>query len=322
MASTSHGSDTVRLREVGRQLTASSDRLADVATTGRGMAQLLVEHWSGADLDAFATQAWPEAEQRVHAGSQMMRAMGEAAIHHAEEQETASEGGGGHGAESRGRGDGGAGDNYDAEQTRDPDEYGDLPPEVREKWDSYDEREKRLIIREIIRERTEHYGLDTPSVIIDDSIDGNGVWRERQWPMHDTVVINEKVLEDPMILHTVFHEMRHAAQHEAVRDANPLWPWQDPEYDHGLTPEEVQEWKENNDDYKPAPTQEEWDEDPEAAQRKYDEYFDQPVEVDAREEGSQGVEGMTPDELDRLLDEAEDRVEASRYDGPNPDFPH
>lgn len=57
--------------------------------------------------------------------------------------------------------------------------------------------------------------------------------------------------------------------------------------------------------YQSAPSQEEWDEDPEAAQEKYDKYFEQPVEVDAREEGAEFVEGMTPEELDRLLEESQ-----------------
>lgn len=322
MTTVSHGADAERLRGVGQELSTTSQRLADVATSGRTMADVLVEHWSGPDLEYFVGQGWPGAERVVQDSSELLRAMGEAAVREAGQQDDASAGGGASGGSGgaagerdRGRGDS-AGDD---EQDRDPEEYGDLPPEVRQQWDSYDDEQKRMIVRQIIRERAEHYGVDMPSVRIDDSIDGNGVWRELPGPLIDQVVINEDVLEDPMILHTVFHEMRHAGQWEAMRDADPFLPWQDPTYDHGFTPEEVQEWKDNQSDYQPAPTDEEWENDPEAAQEKYDRYFDQPVEVDAREEGAEFVEGMTPEELDRLLDEAE---ENRPEDIPNPAPPH
>ena len=88
----------------------------------------------------------------------------------------------------------------------------------------------------------------------------------------------------------------------AIDDADTFWWWEDPEYHHGMTPEEVQEWEDNFDDYESAPSEEDWEEDPEAAQEQYDRYFEQPVEVDAREEGAEFVEGMTPEELERLLE--------------------
>ena len=64
----------------------------------------------------------------------------------------------------------------------------------------------------------------------------------------------------------------------------------------------MSEWEENQENYIPGGE---------------DGYFEQPVEVDAREEGSEFVEGMTPEELDRLLEEGE-----KGYNGPNPDLPH
>lgn len=322
----SHGADAQRLMGVGQELTTSSQQLVGVATSGRGMAQVLAEHWSGPDLEGFVGHDWPAAEKVVQDSSEMLRAMGDAVVREAGQQDDASAAGGagsgggppGGGGEG-GRGDRGQGDDG---QSRPAEDYGELPPEVRDAWEDYSDEEREMIIREAIRERAEHYGIDNPSVRIDDSIDGNGVWREGNWLTGSQVVINEDMLDDPMVLHTVFHEMRHGAQHEAIRDADPTWPWQDPEYDHGMTPEEVQEWKDNFDDYQQAPSQEEWDNDYDAAQEKYDRYFEQPVEVDAREEGSDFVEGMTPEELDRLLDEAEERRDNLKYDGPNPSLPH
>ncbi|WP_114202076.1 hypothetical protein [Janibacter anophelis] len=321
----SHGADAERLRDVGRELTTSSQLLGDVATSGRGMAELLVGNWSGPDLDCFVGQDWPMAEKVVLDSSEMLRAVGDAVVGEADEQEGASAADGG--ATGGGGGSGAPGEQGDRRQgddgqSRPAEHYGELPPEVREAWEGYTEDERELIVRETIRERAEHYGIDNPAVRIDDSIDGNGVWRERNWFLGPEVVINEDMMDDPMVLHTVFHEMRHGGQHEAIRDADPTFPWEDPEYDHGTTEEEVQEWKENFDDYQSPPTEEEWENDRAAAQEKYDRYFDQPVEVDAREEGSEFVEGMTPEELDRLLEDAEERQDNLDYDGPNPSLPH
>ncbi|MHA7125862.1 hypothetical protein ACRTEC_05685 [Janibacter indicus] len=164
----------------------------------------------------------------------------------------------------RGSGPGGAADEG---QPRDPEEYGDLPPEVREAWEGYSEDERRAIVEQIIKERAEHYGTGMPDITWDEDTSGNGAWLEDWWFANE-VYINPNILDDPMILHTVYHEMRHAAQHQAIDDADTFWWWKDPE----------------------------------AAQEQYDRYFEQPVEVDAREEGAEFVEGMTPEELERLLE--------------------
>lgn len=314
--SVTHGADAPRLREVAQEISGSGHRLDDVLTSGRSMTQILAEAWSGDDMERFVGDAWPGAEQRLVEAGQLLQAMSDAARRNADDQESASEGGGapsGGGAPGAGRGSGGGstsgasddpGGQADPGQSRDPEEYGDLPAEVREKWESYSEAEKRAIVEQIIKERAEHYGLDMPDINWDDDMSGNGAWLDDWW-FSDEVYINPEKLDDPMILHTVFHEMRHGAQHEAVDDASTFWWWEEPEYNHGMTPEEVQEWEDNFGDYQSAPTQEEWDEDPEAAQEKYDRYFEQPVEVDAREEGAEFVEGMTPEELDRLLEESQ-----------------
>lgn len=313
MSPVSHGADPAALREAAQQLTASSRSLDEMVTTGHAMGQVLTEAWSGPDLDTFVGHSWPTASQRLAEGSQLLQAMSTAAVRNADEQESTSEGsgpgrsGGASGTPGRSGGPGGAnpGGSSDAGQSRDADDYGELPPGVRAKWGTYDEDQKRAIIEQIIKERAEHYGIDMPDINWDDDMSGNGALLDDWW-MSDEVYINPDMLDDPMILHTAFHEMRHAGQHEGVDDADTFWPWEDPEYNDGMTPEEVAEWKENFDNYESAPSQEDWDEDPEAAQEQYDRYFEQPVEVDAREEGSDFVEGMTPEELDRLLEASDD----------------
>lgn len=310
MAPLSHGADAQALRLAGEQLSRAAEHVSQVASTGRSLTDTLAQSWSGGDAEHFAGRAWPAAERQLAGGVEMLRLMGEAAVREADEQERASgEGGSAGGAPGGGappaRGGGGSGDGGAADegQSRDPQEYGDLPEGVRDQWATYSEDEKKAIIEQIIRERAEHYGINEPSVDFDDGMSGNGAWQERPiiW---NKVQINEDELDDPMILHTVYHEMRHAAQHEAIRDADTFWWWEDPEYAEGMTPEQVQEWEDNFDDYQSPPTQEEWDEDYDAAKEKYDRYFEQPVEQDAREEGSDYLEDLTPEELERLLEES------------------
>lgn len=313
MSPLTHGADAVRLRESGQALLGIAERLRGIGASGQAMSRTLDGCWIGPDLERFTGQHWPAAEKAIHASAEMVSAMGDAAVRNAAEQDTASEGGGG--GASGGAGDGGV---SDAGQSRDPDEYGDLPEGVRDAWATYSEEEKKDIIEQIIRERAEHYGIDMPSIDWDEDMSGNGRWNEGILWGSGTVTLNPGLLEDPMIMHTVYHEVRHAAQHEAIRDADTFWWWEDPEYNHGMTPEEVAEWKENFDDYQSAPKKEEWDEDRAAAQEKYDAYFNQPVEVDARAEGAEFVEALTPEELERLHEASQVDPDAPQILAPGP----
>ena len=304
MATVSHGADADRLRGIGAELRAGADQLTDLATSGRAMVQVLAEHWSGADLEHVVDRGWPGAERVIQDSASLVRGMGEAATRNADQQEDASTGDGPGAGTSAGPGAGGPGGGQDdAGQSRPAEDYGELPPEVREAWEGYTREEKEAIIEQILEERADRYGVDEPNLTIEDrGEDSWGMWKEPGWASDGRVVLNEQKIDDPMVLHTVYHEMRHAGQYEAVRDADPFWWFQDPEYNHGMTEEEVSEWEENQENYIPGGE---------------DGYFEQPVEVDAREEGSEFVEGMTPEELDRLLEEAE-----KGYNGPNPDLPH
>ena len=94
--------------------------------------------------------------------------------------------------------------------------------------------------------------------------------------------------------------MRHAAQHQAVADKNSFFASltgkNDPKYledTYDATPEEVDSWKDNFDHYKKPPS----NTGPGASaeeKRKFQEYLDQPVEVDARESGRNFVESLKP----------------------------
>src|SRR5699024_6912037 len=97
-----------------------------------------------------------------------------------------------------------------------------------------------------------------------------------------TLKLNEYVLDNPDLMLTTVHEVRHAAQHEFVDQTESFWdflPWvdHDEDYDrieeeHGISREEIESRRENFDDYKSTSNGD-----------SFGEYQNQPVEVDARE---------------------------------------
>lgn len=290
-ADVTEGADPEQLVQIAGDLERSGDRVNEQRARGRSQLGVLEEAWSGPDLEDF-TREWPGVEQSLENARQTLTGLGRELRRQAEDQVRTSAGGGG---------PTGSGTTADAEdgqaytgQSRDADDYGDCPADVRDAWAEYSDEERQAILEQKIREDAEEMGIPAPDIVWDEDMDANsnGSWNQET----GTVTLNPDKLHDPMIMHTVAHEMRHALQHEAVEqmDDRSWWDWlwgDHPEYPGGATPEEVEEWDENFDDYKPS------DED-------YDEYFEQPVEEDAREAGSEWVEDMTPEELDRLLEES------------------
>jgi hypothetical protein len=174
------------------------------------------------------------------------------------------------------------------------DQRGTVSPEVAERWATLTDAERKAIIEEQIEELAEEYGIDDPKILWGRLGGTNGSWDEE----NGEVSLNLDKLDDPDILHTVAHEMRHARQHEAVRDSNE-WqlPWQEDPFDmheeDGITEEQAQEWEDNFDDYQ-------------RSSEGFDAYYKQPVEADARESGKDYVDHLTEDELDRLLKEGQE----------------
>lgn len=187
---------------------------------------------------------------------------------------------------------------------------GVVDPQVARQWESMSEDERRAVIEQMVEELADTYGLDDPNIVIEDleDQDGDGVDdnpgtnSHGSWSEDDQVLrldIND--LDDPHTINTVAHEVRHAAQHEQVRDANPgafdRWlidaglkddPFNPPP---GVTREEVEDWEENFDNYIDADID-------------FEGYENQPVEADAREAGDAYVDGLTAEELERLRREA------------------
>ena len=174
------------------------------------------------------------------------------------------------------------------------DDYGTASPEVAEQWASMSDDERRAVIAEMIEEQAAEAGIDTPRI----------VWEDASWDLWGQardggaeIAINESILDDPFVLNTVAHEMRHARQFEAIDDQDAWhWPWEDDPFDmheeDGISEDQAEEWDENFDDYQSTDNGD-----------TYEEYFEQPVEVDARRTGKDVLEGMTAEELERLLEE-------------------
>ncbi len=176
------------------------------------------------------------------------------------------------------------------------DDYGVADPAVAEQWATMTDDERRAAIEEMIEEQAEEAGIPTPSI----------TWEPETWgPWGQCrdggteIALNEGILDDPQMINVVAHEMRHARQYEAIDDNNDFqFPWEDDPFDmheeDGITEDQAEDWDENFDDYKST-----------SSGDTYEEYFNQPVEVDARDIGKEELENMTEEELERLLEEGQ-----------------
>ncbi|WP_248579693.1 hypothetical protein [Nocardioides sp. InS609-2] len=175
-----------------------------------------------------------------------------------------------------------------------------VDPEVAREWAEMSDDERRAVIEHIAEQRAREAGVDDFEVRVEDleDQDGDGVDDDPttdsrgSWSEDDRVLrIDEGNLDDPTIIGTVAHEVRHAQQHKAVDDL-PWWWWEDYHGPPGVSQEEVEDWKENFDDYKTSQDD------------GFDAYHDQPIERDARETGGGYLDGLDKDELERIREEA------------------
>ena len=187
---------------------------------------------------------------------------------------------------------------------------GVVDPIVARDWGEMSNDERRGVLEQMAEELADEYGLDDFSVHIDDledqdgdgvddepGLDSHGYWSESKKELH--LDVND--LDDPHSMNTMAHEVRHAAQHELARDADPGWldqrlidigakddPWDPPD---GVTRHDAREWGENFDDYH-------------SPEDDFEAYQNQPVEADARDAGDAYIEGLTPEELGQHREEA------------------
>ncbi|EPH06004.1 hypothetical protein HMPREF1531_00652 [Propionibacterium sp. oral taxon 192 str. F0372] len=177
--------------------------------------------------------------------------------------------------------------NFDSPDAADAGSDRGTPKEdVAEKWKAMDNATRMAAAQKIVDEQFRYYGMEPIKITWDDTLDGSGVWEE------DTqmIKINPNELSDPDILHTLAHEVRHAAQHKAVREKMTLDTLFIPSKEYfmkkyGATPKEVELWESNFNNYiKPD--------------EHFPGYLDQPVEVDARQYGKQFVKTLTVEKLE------------------------
>lgn len=182
-------------------------------------------------------------------------------------------------------------------------------PRVVQAWAGLTEDERRGILTEMAAELADGYGLDVEVLIedledqngdgVDDEphLDSRGFYRDSDRSLH----VDENDLADPDTINTVAHEIRHALQQEMVRDSDPpAWqdaliaaglmddPWDPPA---GITREDAEDWAENFEHYVSASVD-------------FAAYQAQPVEADARAAGDAYLAQLTPEELERLRQEA------------------
>ena len=183
-------------------------------------------------------------------------------------------------------------------------------PQVARDWAGMSEGERRAVLEQMAEELADEYGLEDFTVHIDDledrdgdgvdddpTLDSHGYWSESDKELH--LDVND--LDDPHSINTMAHEVRHAAQHELARDADPGWldqrlidlgvrddPWDPPT---GVTRDDAREWGDNFDDYH-------------SPEDDFDAYVNQPVEVDAREAGDEYLDDLDAADLERHRREA------------------
>ena len=175
-----------------------------------------------------------------------------------------------------------------------------VDPEVERDWASMSDDERRRVLQHVAEQQARHAGVDDFEVRIEDLEDADGDGKDDDpttdsrgsWSEDDRVLrIDEDNLSDPTILGTVAHEVRHAQQRKEVDDL-PWWWWEDYDGPPGVSQAEVEEWRDNFDDYQTTEDD------------GFEAYRDQPVERDARETGGDYLDDLDRDDLDRIREEA------------------
>lgn len=313
------GMDVGQVRSAAERVRAGRERLADTLGALEGTVQRSHEFWIGSDGETFRAQwgdVYTTVAQQALAGLENSSRVLEA---DADEQDAASSGaaevGSVNGGAVDGRGAGG-GQQDVVYEGDDPRDRGTVDPDVASAWramdpeDKHDHHEK--VAQEIVNAEFERYGLE-PVDISFEEMDGNGYWREGFLGLGRKLAINEDMISDPAILHTLAHEARHAAQHEFISQTDrglidvimgneKVEDYARIEEEFGFTREEIDTWRENFDDYHSPPDA--LDDDASAEEQQeyrdaFDRYLDQPVEVDARRGGREFVEGLTLEDLQR-----------------------
>lgn len=258
------------------------------------------EIWRGTDAERFRDRWSAEVSPQWQQALARLDAAADTAETEADEQDSASDGGGGGTPGSQGRSEG------DDEMVVAKGEPGDgvagderLDSEVQTAWHTMEEDEKKKVLQAMYDEEMEKYGLEPVELVFESDLQAAGEWRpdERVIALNDS----EQALSNAHMLLTPVHEVRHAAQWDFVDQTEPgRWDWlpfvdskaeeyESIEEEHGVTREEIEDWRENG---RPGEYIG-WQEDREA-------YEAQPVEFDAREQEDVVAKSMTLEDMNRL----------------------
>ncbi|PMC76908.1 MULTISPECIES: WXG100 family type VII secretion target [unclassified Brachybacterium] len=280
--------DQQRLEELGTDLGSSLTRSQ--------------EFWRGEDAERFRA-AFATALQRLADTATQVSARSTELAQHLQEQEQASRGDSDGGVSAPGSGgDGETAGDGPVDKTNHPGEdpyYGEVDPEVAERWRELSDEEREAVAREIIEQELARYGLEDVDIDFEAPPGYNGWWEVDADGNH-SISIDGDALHNPRLLHTLAHEARHAAQWEATKDTEPgMWDWlpfvdstkNDYERlynEHGFTREEIDAWREH------------WD----TPKDERGPYLDQPVELDARDRGAEFSDDLTMDDLEQYMEDA------------------
>ena len=260
-----------RLREAQRRLTQEHEKV-------QGHMDSVPEIWHGDDAEDFRSRWDSQVGAAWHDALEALLRTATSTDAHATEQETASD------ATDRRSGGGDIGDVRDITD----DGPGSVPinREVREAWAAMTPEERKAVLQEMVNQEFARYDMDPVDItFFSEGPDEDGLITFGSWNdfWNGTLKLNEYVLDDPNLMLTTVHEVRHAAQYEFIDQTEGFWdflPWVDDshqedydriEEDYGVTREEIESWRENFKDYKSTKKGD-----------TFEEYENQPVEVDAR----------------------------------------
>lgn len=189
------------------------------------------------------------------------------------------------------------------EQVPKGDNDGTVDPVVEREWSQMSNAERERVLRNIAEENGDKAGVEDFTVRFEDleDEDGDGVDDDPTtdsggyWSEDDRqLVLDVNDLDDPALINTVAHEVRHIEQDKAVDDLPNWWDEVFGNDDYtpppGATREDVEAWRENS---KPGNYKSTENGD------TFEEYEGQPVEVDAREAGGKYLDEYDPEDLER-----------------------
>lgn len=275
------GMDVDQVRDLAQRMTTAQQRLSEQHDVIRARMAAIPEIWRGGDAEDFRNRWESQVSPAWRSALELLLQKTESATTHADEQDAASD------ADGAGPGSGGT------QRVREitDEEAGDVPvdPEVQDAWRAMEPEQQQAVLQEMVDEEFERYGMDPEEIqwFYEEPDPDTNLVTFGSWSEDDQVLkMNEHLLDQPGLMLTTVHEVRHAAQYEFIEQTEPeFWdflPWNDSqagdyeaiEDEHGVTREEIEAWRENfdGDNYKSTDKGD-----------TFEEYQSQPVEVDARE---------------------------------------